>query len=674
MFDFFKKSLRNKLLIVFMSIGFLPFITLLIYTIFLSETRMIDKIVIEQLNSTESVRKLISNHLISLTKEIRFISSLDLMDDLLADDIDKRISRLLTQKSDDLNLDVSLMCVNLKSEVIASSDKKSLLKRFKLQYLSKSSGSFIDKKNLYIYSKIYASFDTTHALGFLILRYNLDNLDLYLTHQGSVHSYIINAQNSLIVGEELSLSIELLKNEGSVINLDHVIVYKHISSMLKNWYIVYAVDKNVALAFLYDFIRLMLYISCLIFVLIIYASWRYSRDIVKPIEELTQITRDITKTQNYSSRLTINSMDEIGTLAASFNEMIDTTSSALLTLEEENKLRIKRFTDLIEVFNTIIQTKSEEECIEVSIAEIKKLTDKSDLKFTQDEERVIEGESSSLYVSDFEKDTRIYFGSIELGIEKFEDRYEKNFYNSISSMITLQLDKIRLIERTMSASNAKSAFISNMSHELRTPLNAIIGFSQYMITYEELNDEQIDTVGNIESSAQYLLEMINEILDIAKIEAGKMEAFIEAVDVISVLQSCYNMLHPLASDKNLMFEFTYDTIPQIQTDPKMFQQIVLNLLSNAIKFTKEGSIELKAFMESERICISIKDSGLGIIQEDIANLFKDFTQIENVMQKSHKGTGLGLSLSRKMAKILGGDITLQSEGLGKGTEVLFFIN
>lgn len=673
MFDFLRKSLRNKLLVVFMSIGFVPFITLLIYTISLSETRILDKIVVEQLNSTKSALKLLTNHLNTLTKEVRFLSALDLMDDLLADDIDKRISRLLTQKSDDLNLDLTLMSVNLEGVVSASSDKQRLLTSFDLKKLDAKDGSYIEEKNLYVYSKIYASFDDEKELGFLVLRYNLDNLDLYLTHQESIHSYIVNAKNALSIGEKLSFKLNFSQNEDTLINANHIIVYKNISLMMQDWYIVYAVDKNVALLFLYDFIRLMLYISCLIFVLIIYASWRYSRDIVKPIEELTQITRDITKTQNYSVKLTSKSKDEIGILAESFNEMIETTSSALLSLEKENKLRVKRFTDLIEVFNTIIQTKSEEECMTISIEEIKKLTSKNDLEFIQDDKIVIEGEYTELYVSDFENDTKEYFGSIALGVEKFEDKYEKNFYNSISSMITLQLDKIRLIKRTMSASNAKSAFISNMSHELRTPLNAIIGFSQYMITYEELNDEQIDTVGNIESSAQYLLEMINEILDIAKIEAGKMEAFVEFVDVLGVLQKSYNMLYPLASEKNLVFEFAYEEIPETQTDPKMFQQIVLNLLSNAIKFTQEGSIVLKLFSDEEYIYVSIKDSGIGIKESDIENLFKDFAQIENVMQKSHKGTGLGLSLSKKMAKILDGDITLESKGLGEGTLVTFFV-
>jgi len=262
-----------------------------------------------------------------------------------------------------------------------------------------------------------------------------------------------------------------------------------------------------------------------------------------------------------------------------------------------------------------------------------------------------------------------------LGLDNFEDKNEKDFYNSIASMITLQLDRIRLIDRTMSASRAKSAFISNMSHELRTPLNAIIGFTQYMIAYEELNDDQLDTMGNIESSAHYLLNMINEILDIAKIEAGKMEAHIEDVNILELVQSSHAMLQPLAKDKNINFDFIAVNFENkhYKTDPKMFKQIVINLISNAIKFTQEGFVTIELYNNANTLFVSVKDSGIGISKEDMKQLFNDFTQVENVMQKQHKGTGLGLSLSKKMANILGGDVELLSEGVGYGTTSLFSI-
>ncbi len=676
MFNFFQKSLRNKLLATFMAIGFLPFLTLLIYTLFLSETKIINKIVTEQFERTNSVVKLITDHIDSLTKEVYFISSLDLMDDILADDIDKRISRLLTQKSHDLNLKNSFIVVNSDFHIIASSDISSLLKEFDLKNSIKTNnGQFIHNNTLYIYSKIFSSFDDTKELGFLIFNYNLENLDLYLTHQESIHSYITNPNTNFSIGENRSYNLNFIKNEGSIITDEHVIVYKKMTSTLDNLFIVYAVDKSTALAFLYDFIRFMLSISVIIFIVILYVSFKYSKEIVKPIEDLTTITEDIIHHQNYSAQLIVNSKDEISILTNSFNNMLKTTSSALLTLEEENKLRLKRFIQLLEIFNTIIQTNKEEECINISIEQIKILTNKNDLYFQKGNFESNDTTKISLFVTDFEHNKKIYFGSIALGLDNFKDENERKFYNSIALMITLQLDRIRLIERTMSASRAKSAFISNMSHELRTPLNAIIGFTQFMITYEELTDDQQDTMANIESSAHYLLNMINEILDIAKIEAGKMEAHFEDVNIANLIQNCYTMLKPLAQDKGINFSIDIDNFEDknYKTDPKMFQQIVINLLSNSIKFTKEGFVNLTLFNDEKTIFVQVKDSGIGISKNDIKRLFSDFTQVENVMQKEHKGTGLGLSLSKKLANILKGDIKLESEGIGHGTTALFYI-
>jgi len=675
MFNIYRKSLKNKLLTLFIGIGILPFITLLAYTIFLSETKILNKIVIEQSQRADSVIGLINNHLNAMNKEVKFLSSLGLMDDILADDIDKRIAILLSKKVEDLGLDATLSVISENEIIIASSNKELISQTFSLQNIHPKQETYIKGQTLFIFSKIFASFDSNKSLGVLMMQYDLNNLDIYLTHNNSVHSYIINTKNMFSVGEKVNSNIYFAQNNSTTINEEHVIVSKQLFGFLNEWNIVYAVDKDVALEFLYDFINFMLYISIIILFFIIYISIKNAKEIVKPIEKLKDTTDKITNTQNYSTYLETTSEDEIAALTHSFNTMIQTTSEALNNLEEENKLRLKRFTQLIEVFNTIIQTKNENECIDTSINEIKKLTNQENLLFHKNSDIVSNKESTNIYVTDFENDEKIYFGSIELGIEKFEDINEKNFYNSIATMITLQLDRIRLIERTMSASRAKSAFISNMSHELRTPLNAIIGFSQFMITYEKLNDDQVDTVSNIETSAQYLLGMINEILDISKIEAGKMEAFIKEVDIESIITNSYNMLTPLAEDKGLKFNLINNNFETqlYKTDPKMFQQILVNLISNSIKFTEHGEVTITYTCNNGNIILKVKDSGIGISDEDIKLLFNDFTQVENVMQKKHKGTGLGLSLSKKMAEILQGTVTLESEGLGLGSTAIFQI-
>ena len=570
MFDFFNKSLKNRLFTIFVGIGLLPFITLLIYIMYLSETKLVNQIVLEQFEQTNTAIKRIDDHINSLRKEVSFLSSLDLMDDILADDIDKRISRLLTKKADDLNIDITFLVLTCNSSVIASSDKKYLQKNLSLNIQSSSKNSFfLDKNTLYINSNIYASFDKNKELGHLVLKYNLQNLSSYLPNSNGVNSYIVNKHKKLIVGDETPLLDKFIKKSNTFIDDNYVVVYKEMLSVLDDFYFVYAVDKNIALEFLYDFTSFMFYMSVLIFIFIIYISLKQSKNIIKPIEELTQLTKNITTTHNYSSRLLTNSQDEIAILTKSFNQMIETTSKALNDLEKENKL----------------------------------------------------------------------------------------------------------LKKTMSASDAKSAFISNMSHELRTPLNAIIGFSQYLITYEDLSDDQVDTVANIESSALYLLNMINEILDIAKIEAGKMIAYKQDVDILSVLQNSYDMLSPLAYDKELEFEFISNNykLESFNTDPKMFQQIVVNLISNAIKFTQVGTITLEVYNTNETLFVCVKDTGVGIAQEDMKKLFKDFIQLNNDLQIENKGTGLGLSLSKKMAKILGGTIEIQSQGVREGTKAIFKI-
>ena len=676
MLNFLNKSLRNKLIFTLLFIGFLPFAVLLIYTLYLSETKIISKLINEQFNKTEAISKQINTKITDLRKEVNFMASLDVVDDILADDIDKRISRLLTKKSNDLNAKNSFMIINNESTIISSSNVNDILKKFSLkEMLLDDRGMYEKDNNIYIYSKTYASFDKTKQLGFLILKYSLDNLDTFLTHKMSTHSYIQNSKTNVKIGKSIYFNLSLHGNKKSVINTEHLIVYKRFETILKDWYIVYAVDKNVALAFFYDFISFMFYISIPIFLIIIFISIKYAKDIVKPIEDLTSITDDITNNQNYATQLPVKSQDEIATLTNSFNAMLKTTDYALQSLEKENRLRLKRFIQLIEIFNTIIQTKNEDECMSTSIQQIQNLTKKDDLSFNKEHVDNPNLEYISLYVTDFENNQKSYFGSIELGLNTFSDVNEQKFYNSIGTMITLQLDKIQLIQRTMAASKAKSAFISNMSHELRTPLNAIIGFTQFMITYEELTDDQQDTMANIESSAHYLLSMINEILDIAKIEAGKMEAHFESVNILELIHSTHNMLMPLANDKNLDFTLITDNFidKEYKTDEKMFKQIVVNLISNSIKFTQEGSVTLELYNEANKIFVKVKDSGLGISEENMKHLFNDFTQVENVMQKKHKGTGMGLSLSKKMANILNGDVTLESKGIGFGTTSTFYI-
>lgn len=528
----------------------------------------------------------------------------------------------------------------------------------------------MSSNNIYISSKVYASFDKSKFLGYLILEYNLKNLSTFFRHQYGIHNAIIDKFSRHISGEKLPFSVTIKNDTKNYMDNEHLIVYKKLSAPLNDFYFVYAINKEIALDFLHQFLLFMLYILPIVILIIFIIAIYNSKTIIKPIQKLTKNTEEITHTKDYSKTIFIDSKDEIGRLSLAFNELLYTTNRALKALEIENSLRLKRFVQLIEIFNTIIKTKSEEECINTSIDEIKKLNDAKQLEFTKSRDN--KGHTIPIYVSDFTKNEKVFFGAVSLDFNEFDDNNEKKFYHSITSMISLQLDRIRLIDKTMSESNAKSAFISSMSHELRTPLNSILGFTQYLIAYEEINENQQDIVSKIENSAQYLLEMINGILDIAKIEAGKMEVSLNTIDIVEILENIVSMLYPLAEQKDITINLKENTsnTSRIYSDKKLLQQILMNLLSNAIKFTKSGEIILWIEEQEHQLFIHIKDSGIGIEKHNLDKLFTEFTQVENVMQKKHKGTGLGLSLSRKLSNLLGGNVILKSEGLEKGSEAI----
>jgi signal transduction histidine kinase len=207
-----------------------------------------------------------------------------------------------------------------------------------------------------------------------------------------------------------------------------------------------------------------------------------------------------------------------------------------------------------------------------------------------------------------------------------------------------------------------------MSHELRTPLNSILGFSDVLLTGDTLTDKQRRWVVNIQSSGQKLLALINDILDLAKIESGKMQVHPENFNLHEVCESSLNILRPLAEKKNIDLRSQIEPdIPMLRQDITKLQQILQNLLSNAIKFTPEGGrVVLKAEADTKYVMIAVIDNGVGVAQEEQDLVFQKFRQSGNPLTREHAGTGLGLSIVLELCKLLGGEVTLQSE-LGRGS-------
>jgi signal transduction histidine kinase len=220
------------------------------------------------------------------------------------------------------------------------------------------------------------------------------------------------------------------------------------------------------------------------------------------------------------------------------------------------------------------------------------------------------------------------------------------------------------------ANKHKSEFLANMSHELRTPLNAIIGFSEVLSErmFGEINAKQADYLKDIHESGKHLLSLINDILDLSKIEAGRMDLEISSFDLPSALSNAMTLIRERAQRHNIELSLKVDKrLGAFEADERKFKQIVLNLLSNAVKFTPDGGkIDVSAKLDTDHVEIAVKDTGIGIAPEDQAAVFEEFKQVGRDQMRKAEGTGLGLALTRRFVELHGGAIRLESTP-GKGS-------
>ncbi|HEY8813400.1 MAG TPA: ATP-binding protein [Candidatus Dormibacteraeota bacterium] len=247
--------------------------------------------------------------------------------------------------------------------------------------------------------------------------------------------------------------------------------------------------------------------------------------------------------------------------------------------------------------------------------------------------------------------------------------YEDGRLVSVSG-VAIDVTERRLADQARRESEAKSRFLATMSHELRTPLNSVLGFAELLLGQHrgKLNESQQRYVGNIASSGQHLLSLINDVLDLSKVASGEIEVAIQPVTVAEAIAEAVTKIRPLADRKRLAL-VVVDAADRLEAlaDPLRLQQIVLNLLSNAVKFTPDGGrIEVQSRMNGFFVEIEVSDSGIGIPAEHLARIFEEYSQVDDAYSRKQEGTGLGLAVSRRLAELMSATLGVESV-VGRGS-------
>lgn len=268
-----------------------------------------------------------------------------------------------------------------------------------------------------------------------------------------------------------------------------------------------------------------------------------------------------------------------------------------------------------------------------------------------------------------------YVGTLQdISDRKQAEQSLRDAHDKLEHRVRERTSELQLaMQETIKANQAKSNFLASMSHELRTPLNAIIGFSEMMSSQilGKLDDRYVSYLTDIQTSGHHLLNLINDVLDLSKIEAGQLKLNEDDVDLDKTLRSSFEMICSSANASSVSLRYDLANTPlKLRADERAITQIALNLLSNAIKYNGEGGeVVLTASSEKENaIAFSVSDTGIGIAAADIPRVLQPFGQVRENAHRAHEGTGLGLSLSKQLVELHGGDLGIQSEP-GKGTTV-----
>ena len=668
----FNLSFRVKVTIAFLLAGILPYLFFSFFSVFSME-EILRENVEDKLNSEASfLLHEITESVYILKNELSRWSKLQIMDDVLVGDVDKRISKFLSKMHKEIGFKGYILCLDEKGKVVASS-----LPNAKRLLHNPRGGVYAEggEKFLVLKATIFASFKKDMRIGELVLLFSFENFRSLLPNEKGRRGALVNRALKVSISSFAEDIPDVRSGEGFLDFGGYLVYYRGFddSVMGRGWVLFLGVDRGKVFSPIKSMIFLTAGSAAVGAFLIVFTSLFLSSRTLKPLELIAATAQHITRTRDYGKRVPVEGDDELAALSSSFNSMLDEIQKALREIEEENIKRLRLFKKLVEMFSIILRQEEERKLLEVAVRELREFLG-VEVSFT----RGGKGFGYRIEAEVFEEGTlrRSVVGFLSFDLENPSTEMEE-FLSSVVKLLSFQISRLNMLkfqsylrERAESASRAKSMFIANMSHELRTPLNAIIGFAQYLQTDPTLDETHKEVAKNIELSGRHLLSIINDILDFSKAEAGKLKVCKEKINLRDVLGEVEIMIRPSAEEEGIELEIEKPDI-EIETDPRLLKQILINLLSNAVKYTERGSVKLRVEELGQELKFRVIDTGVGIPKEAQERIFEVFEQLDNPIQKKHRGTGLGLALTKKLVSLLGGRIGVFSEGEGKGSEFWF---